>query len=54
MHARNLILVCFAVILSNMLDVFADPTASDFRDRANLLSLLFFISAIAALIFNSL
>jgi len=44
----------FAVILSNMLDVFADPTASDFRDRADVLSLLFFISAIAALIFNSL
>jgi len=44
----------FAIILANMLEVFTDPNADDFRERANLNALFFFICAIAALLANSL
>jgi len=43
-----------SIVLSNMLEVFALPDAPNFRSRANLLSLMFLILAIAAMILNSI
>jgi len=43
-----------SIVLSNMLEVFALPDASNFRSRANLLSLMFLVLAIVAFLLNSI
>jgi len=43
-----------SIVLSNMLEVFALPEASNFRSRANFLSLMFLVLAIVAMILNSI
>jgi len=42
-----------AIVLSEMLEVFALPDRSDFKSRSNLLSLMFLILAVISLILNS-
>ena len=43
-----------AIVLSEMLEVFALPDAPDFKSRANLLSLMFLVLAIVSMVLNSI
>jgi ABC-type multidrug transport system fused ATPase/permease subunit len=43
-----------SIILANMLEIFSMPQASNFRERANLFSLIFVILAVTAFISNSI